>query len=334
MEKIDFVILWVDGNDEKWLKEKNKYKKEITGEDISNNVNRFRDWDLLRYWFRGVEKYALWVNKIHFVTYGHLPEWLDTTNPKLNIVKHEDFIPKEYLPTFNSNVIQYFLNRIDGITDRFVMFDDDQFILKNVKETDFFKGNKICDMYGETANFTSISGDVYPHCILNNMQCINKHYNKRKIYKKHLFKYINIKYGISNNIRTLLLTPWSYFVGIYSPHICQAYTKRHYDIFWKYCENELKENCNNKFRERSDLSTFLIRYIELLEGDFVPRNHKFGRRCNLGKENSKICKMIEKQKYSVLCINDSDITIDFEKTQKELKDSFETILPDKSTFEK
>ena len=26
MNKIDFVVTWVDGSDEKWLKEKNKYK--------------------------------------------------------------------------------------------------------------------------------------------------------------------------------------------------------------------------------------------------------------------------------------------------------------------
>ena len=334
MDKIDFVILWVDGSDEKWLKEKNKYKKQITGENISNNANRFRDWDILKYWFRGVEKYASWVNKIHFVTWGHLPSWLDTTNPKLNIVKHEDFIPKEYLPTFNSNVIQYFLNRIEGLADKFVMFDDDQFILKSVKPTDFFKGDKICDVYGETVNYTSILGDVYSHCILNNMQCINKHYNKRSIYKKHPFKYFNLKYGISNNLKTIALLPWSYFAGIYSPHICQAYTKKHYELFWKYCEAQLKENCYNRFRDRSDLSTFLIRYIELLEGDFVPRKHNFGIRRGLGKNNSDIYIIIEKQKYNVLCINDDDINLEFEKIQKELKNSFEKILPDKCSFEK
>ena len=31
---------------------------------------RYRDWDLLRYWFRGVERFAPWVRRIHFVTWG------------------------------------------------------------------------------------------------------------------------------------------------------------------------------------------------------------------------------------------------------------------------
>lgn len=333
MQKIDFVVLWVDGNDKKWQKEKIKYKKE-QGEDVSNNVNRFRDWDLLQYWFRGVEKYAPWVNKIHFVTYGHLPEWLDVDNEKINVVKHEDFIPKDYLPTFNSNVIQYYLKDIPGLADEFVMFDDDQYLLRPVMPTDFFIDGKICDVYGETVPFTSVSGDVYPHSLLNNMQCVNKHYSKRKLYKKNFFKYFNIKYGIKNNFRTLCLLPWSFFAGIYSPHICQCYTKKHYDLFWKYCGEQLKQNSYNKFRETTDLTTFLIRYIALLEGDFIPRSHKFGTRMELGKNNSKIYDAIRKQKYSVLCINDSSMSIEFEKTQMELKKCFDNIFPEKSSFEK
>ncbi|WP_407192009.1 hypothetical protein [Citrobacter freundii] len=36
------------------------------------------------------------------VTCGQIPSWIDTKNKKLNIVFHKDFIPEEYLPTFNS----------------------------------------------------------------------------------------------------------------------------------------------------------------------------------------------------------------------------------------
>ena len=102
---IDFVVTWVDGNDPAWQQEKQKY----TAVNADVRVNRYREWDQLKYWFRAVEKYAPWVNKIHFVTWGHLPEWLDTTNPKLNIVNHKDYIPEEYLPTFSSHTIELHL---------------------------------------------------------------------------------------------------------------------------------------------------------------------------------------------------------------------------------
>ena len=133
-DKIDFVMIWVDGNDPEWRKEKDKYSNKVDN-NTDNREARFRDWDNLQYWFRGVEKFAPWVNKIHFVTCGHLPKWLNTENPKLNIVKHKDFIPEKYLPTFNSHTIELNLHRIKGLAENFVYFNDDLFIVKKTKES-------------------------------------------------------------------------------------------------------------------------------------------------------------------------------------------------------
>ena len=98
-QDIDFVITWVDGNDLEWKREK-AARLGHTDMDISVNADnrkeRYRDWDNLRYWFRGMEKYAPWVRKVHFVTWGHIPQWLNTKHPKLNIVCHEDFIPQKF----------------------------------------------------------------------------------------------------------------------------------------------------------------------------------------------------------------------------------------------
>ncbi len=90
--KIDFVIIWVDGSDVEWKKERAVYDKSIK-DDADNGDHRYRDWNNLKYWFRGVEKFAPWVRKIHFITWGHLPKWLDISHPKLHLVRHEDYIP-------------------------------------------------------------------------------------------------------------------------------------------------------------------------------------------------------------------------------------------------
>ncbi len=79
-EKIDFVLTWVDDNDPDWLAQKNKYASGKVNE--SNSPIRYRDWDLLKYWFRAVEVNASWVNKIYFVTCGQKADCLDVTNPK------------------------------------------------------------------------------------------------------------------------------------------------------------------------------------------------------------------------------------------------------------
>ena len=68
--KIDFVITWVDGADPIWYKEKLETLKKqgkTAEEMIDNSTSRYRDWDILKYWFRGVEKFAPWVNQIHWV---------------------------------------------------------------------------------------------------------------------------------------------------------------------------------------------------------------------------------------------------------------------------
>lgn len=68
---IDFIIIWGDGKDENWRKKKNAYKASEKGDDSDI---RYRDWGLLKYWFRGVETFAPWVRKIYFVSDNQCPD--------------------------------------------------------------------------------------------------------------------------------------------------------------------------------------------------------------------------------------------------------------------
>ena len=134
---IDIVITWVDGSDPAWLAEKAKYLP--PAERDSNSPNRNRDWGLLPYWFRSIEKFAPWARTVHFVTWGHVPEFLDLEAPRLHVVRHEEFIPAEYLPTFSSHAIEMHLHRIPGLAEHFIYFNDDMFLLRPMQETDFFR---------------------------------------------------------------------------------------------------------------------------------------------------------------------------------------------------
>ena len=64
MEQIDFVIPWVDGSDPAWQRERARFDPRAASSNGTNDA-RFRDWDLLRYWFRGVETYAPWASSWH-----------------------------------------------------------------------------------------------------------------------------------------------------------------------------------------------------------------------------------------------------------------------------
>jgi len=278
---IDFVILWVDNSDIKWLNEKKIYDSSI---NITDTINRYRDMGTLRYWFRGIEKFTPWVNNIYFITYGHLPSWLNIENPKLKIIKHEDYIPLEYLPTYNSNVIELNLHRISDLSENFVLFNDDFFIIDKMKEEDFFKKNLPVEEFAENINMPFGYDEYFSHTALNNIGIVNNHFSKRNVMKKNIFKYINLKYGI-NNIRTLCLLPWKNFSLIYDPHLPVAIKKSQLEELWNIEPEAFNITSKNRFRKATDINQYLIRYFQLLKGEFIPRRHNIGKMYTLSKCN-------------------------------------------------
>ncbi len=92
-------------------------------------MGRFRDMGTLQYMFRSFELFTPWVRKIHFVTYGHTPSWLNINHPKIKIVRHEDILTKDALPTFICGAIELAFCNIDDLSERFVYFNDDMFII-------------------------------------------------------------------------------------------------------------------------------------------------------------------------------------------------------------
>ena len=326
--KIDFVILWVDGADKKWLEEKKKYNAKL---DVSDSIIRFRDWENLKYWFRGVEKFAPWVNKIYFVTYGHLPNFLNINHEKLVIVNHKDFIDKEFLPTYNSNVIDLNLHKIKKLSEQFVYFNDDTFIIDKVKPTDFFKDGLPVEEYAETPVIPYKT--IFPYTMFNNAFIINNHYEKRAVYKKNLTKIYNYRYGL-NNFRTLLTTPYKKFTGFYSSHLPISFLKTYYKKLWQLEEENCLNTSKNKFRTKDDITSYTIKLMQMLDGNFYPRKHNFGKYFIISNNNSKIISAVKKQKYKMVCINDQDDKVDFEKAKKEINQSLESIFPEKSSFEK
>ena len=175
---IDIVILWVDGSDPAWLEEKSKYTPPAAKD--SNSANRYRDWGLLPYWFRCIEKHAPWVRKVHFVTWGHVPAFLNLNAPKLHVVKHTDFIPAEYLPTFSSHAIEMNIHRIPDLAEHFIYFNDDMFLLRPMTEEDFFRNGFPCTCGREVPWAFNGNVGIWEHAVANNLGFINKHFSKRK----------------------------------------------------------------------------------------------------------------------------------------------------------
>lgn len=330
MEQIDFVIPWVDGADPAWQAELRRFRPDFNAEGSA----RYRDWGLLRYWFRGVETYAPWVHKIYFITWGHLPEWLDTTNEKLVIVNHRDYIPAEYLPTFNSNAIELNIHRIPGLGEQFVLFNDDMFLGRPVEPEDFFQGGKPRDAFILDAVYfapTSVGG-----IIGSDLEIINKYFTPREQLRKlHLSQYLYPGYGLRNLYRNIVLRVWPWFPGIYCEHITSSLLKSTLEEVWSREPEALDDACRHRFRTKAEVNQWLFKFWQLVQGNFVPRSTSFGRAFHLeGQINQELLAAIAGQKYGILCINDSERTENVEAQAEAIRRAFQQALPTPCSFER
>lgn len=333
---IDIVIPWVDGGDPEWLAEKNKYMgmREIIAD--ANNEIRYQSWDNLQYLFRGIEKFMPWVNKVFFVTWGHLPEWLNTEHSKLCIVKHEEYISKEYLPTFNSNVIELNYHRISNLSENFIIFNDDVFPLRSIDEEYFFKNDIVCDEAIETPIVPVDIGPVSQWgCIVraNNILFLNKHFKKRVVQEKYYEKWFSREYGhlLERNER---LNYWYNFVGFHDAHLANAVKKSTLEKLWKVDEETFKKISKNRFRSSNDMNQYIIRYWQLCEGNFSPRLTQ-GRCFYVDKDNyHEIAEGICNQQWQMICINENCDKDEFVRIKDSINKALDTILPEKSLYEK
>ncbi len=143
---IDFVYLWVNGEDDSYInkcKDYAKFEKDM-------NPERFRDvYDMLKYSIRSLELYVPWFRNIYIFTQSpQIPDWLDTNHPRLKIVHHEDVFDPQYLPTFSSNVIETFIDKIPGLSDHFVYMNDDFLFGKETSRDKFISDQGIINVFG------------------------------------------------------------------------------------------------------------------------------------------------------------------------------------------
>lgn len=328
--EIDFVVTWVDMDDPKWKEEFHQFSDTIDNSINEKSEARFRDYGFLKYWFRGIETFAPWVRKIHFVTSGQKPEWLNTDHPKLNMVSHKDYIPEEYLPVFNSNLIEIYMHKIPGLSEQFVYFNDDFYITNHINPDRFFENGLPKDIAAFRKN-TGLS--QFEKMLKNNIRIINKHFDKKQVFKRDAQKWYDPSYGRRGRLNHILKF-YNKFVTIRTPHNAQPFLKSTFVDVWKNCEKELTEMSYHRFRSNDDYTPELFRTWQICSSNFIPYNtYKDTKMFPLMIKSKKAIKAVREQTYSLVCLNDNVHIRNYKQTMEKIKDSFESILPDKSSFE-
>ena len=143
MEKIDAVITWVDGSEP-------NYQRKLK-EHLSNNDTIKRQYlqaNEINLCVASIVKYAPFIRKIFIVTDKQSPN-LDSvkhivSKEKIEIVDHEEIFRDniEFLPTFNIRSIDALLFKIKDLSEKFIYFNDDMFLVKKTNPEDWFVGDK------------------------------------------------------------------------------------------------------------------------------------------------------------------------------------------------
>lgn len=335
-QKIDFVVTWLDSSDPTWIKEYNKYKEMTSGCD--QTAARFRDWDLLNFWFRAVEVYAPWVNKVFLITNGTFPKWIDASNHKLVLVKHSDYIPERFLPTFNSCTIELHINNIKELSEQFVLFNDDFFINAPITPDYYFRKGLPCDNNKETffnvPKYNPIDRFNIYMSMMADVGVINRNFNRKKTWHQSPRKWFGTHLG-KGILTSILMYNKERFVGFNWKHVEQPLLKSVLNEVWEKEKVMLEKSCT-RFREEVILNPYLFRYWQFASNRFYPvRLNRMMKYRTIKEQIPLIVKALGEEKYCSLCINDTPYCTDeeFKILQKIIHSAFEKKFPNKSSYE-
>lgn len=299
---IDLVVTWMQPT-KREIETRNKQRAIETGaEPAAFEEIRYRDWDVFNYWFRSMEKFVPWFNKI-FLVIGHedqIPSWLNTNHSKLRIIYQDDIIPKELVPTYNGALIEMFLSNIEELSEHFIYFCDDYLFIKHL-DKEFFVKNNLPNVGGNIVENKLLPPiDMYYNMLNNNLKFENKIFPK--------------------------LDHW-----YTQPHFPTVHSKSfEQEIINKYYDDIVNHFKMSRFKNKGNLLNSLFNdLIKLMNRcNYVPDMYSVAEFRHL-RDN---CNFNFKDKTCIICINDQ-VCNDFNGLQKRLKQYLNSVMPEKCSFE-
>lgn len=253
---IDIVLPWVDGDDPTLRARRMSYMNngaEIKNDDTSER-GRYKSIGEIRYCVASINIFAPFVRKIFIITDGQDPKlelYLNNMFPgghiPIEIVDHKVIFKgyEQYLPVFNSRAIETLIWRIPDLSERFILMNDDFFLIGKTTEEDFFRGEKsVC-----YADWFSTPWAKFLRWIKPN---------------KLGYKSVGFKDSMLNAI-SLIGSPSKFLCLGHTP---RALRKSFYENFYKTNEEALIRNISHKFRHYSQFNSQELFYMS---------EHKEGR---------------------------------------------------------
>ena len=244
---IDVVFTWVDNTDKAWQKKYEQYKSNSRNAGLGQYATdsaRFDNHNELFYSVKAVKRYLPWVRNIYIITDNQVPTWLNKVKG-VTVIDHTEIIDLQYLPTFNSHVIEAFLYRIPNLSEDFIYFNDDVFVARELPKEHFFSANNISSLFVSTKNLYDMQkkGVETPtlKASLHSIKLLQRHYS----------------YNIKNPL-----------VHTYFP-----LKKSGYEKAWKLFKKDIESFLPNKFRGVNDINmaSFLVPWLLYCEAKAIEK---------------------------------------------------------------
>ena len=329
-EEIDIVYLWCDSADRAWSAKRAACAKRL-GLDLASSGNgdcRTRGNDDLKYALRSVAKCAPWIHRVFIVIDDDStpPKWLDLGNRRLRIVRHSEFMPSELLPCFSSETIEHHIWGIEGLSERFLLANDDMMFFRRA-EPSFF--------YAE---------DGYPYCRYGGLKHAGD-LSRFTVYRTNLMNSAKLLLGDYGENAELVKA-----CSRYPHHGIDAYLKSDMRACFEKYRSVLEPTIEFPFREISKYQRFLYLGYAIAEGHGhfkVARAHAAVRRAwwkrlivhgwadslqFVGRNWRVVERELNRYKPTLFCCNDTEETT--AEDIAEMKATYERLFPDMSDFEK
>lgn len=238
---VDVVFTWVNDKDPAWQEKYNAAKNigvEHHGQ-YATDAARFSNHNELFFSVQSVIKFLPWVRNIYIVTDDQQPGWINEF-PSVKIVDHREIIEPEFLPTFNSHVIEAHLHKIPALAEHFIYFNDDVFVARELPKGHFFKSNGLASIFPAKKCLSEMKGRGVMTPTLNASLSVSE----------RLAQYFDVKID----------TP---LVHTYVP-----LRKSMFELVWEKYYADIQLFLSNKFRTDRDLNlaTFFVPWFSYLSG--------------------------------------------------------------------
>lgn len=300
--KYDYVFPYVNPLDLEWQAQYRMY----TGSqdcDFINNV-RFRENVLLKYVFRSIDKYMSWIDKCVLIlsSDSQILPWMNKKTIK--IVKHAEFIPIKYIPTFNSTTIETFIPLIINLNENIIYGNDDIILKQYVTPYDFFNDEGKPKFFYSIKNKKPINS--FQHSVKNAYDIVR---NENPTFVASN-EYVRPSHHIHSFKKNLLI---------------EAYDKYH-----KTLEEHVTRFRNNDL----NINQYVWCDYMILKGQVekLAKNTGIYETCTNSESMERIKQHFMTHDDSIsICIN--DIENSKETMFNELLDTLDKIFPDKSKYE-